>query len=74
MTELEIYGLIGEDGFRRLVRAFYAQVPADDVLGRMYPRDAVDPRAQGSCPCPGDEAVDDVISGYGRSADSDDLR
>jgi hemoglobin len=39
VTEFEIYGLIGEDGFRRLVRAFYAQVPADDVLGRMYPRD-----------------------------------
>ena len=29
----------GEDGFARLVRAFYAQVPADDVLGPMYPRD-----------------------------------
>ena len=28
---------IGEDGFERLVRAFYAQVPGDDVLGLMYP-------------------------------------
>jgi hemoglobin len=30
--------VIGEDGFVRLVRAFYAQVPDDDVLGAMYPR------------------------------------
>jgi len=28
---------IGEDGFARLVGAFYAQVPGDDVLGPMYP-------------------------------------
>jgi hemoglobin len=33
----QVYTRIGEEGFRRLVRAFYAQVPADDVLGRMYP-------------------------------------
>jgi hemoglobin len=39
VNELEVYGLIGEDGFRRLVRAFYAQVPGDDLLGPMYPRD-----------------------------------
>jgi hemoglobin len=30
---------IGEDGFVRLIRAFYAQVPADDILSRMYPKD-----------------------------------
>jgi len=35
--ELDVYGEIGEDGFARLVHAFYAQVPGDDVLGRMYP-------------------------------------
>jgi len=35
--ELQIYERIGEDGFDRLVRAFYAQVPADDILGPMYP-------------------------------------
>jgi hemoglobin len=35
--ELRIYDRIGEDGFARLVRAFYAQVPADDLLGPMYP-------------------------------------
>ncbi|MEQ1884074.1 MAG: globin [Bryobacteraceae bacterium] len=37
MEELEIYNAIGEDGFHRLIAAFYAQVPADDVLGPMYP-------------------------------------
>ena len=37
MTEEELYGAIGDDGFTRLVRAFYAQVPGDDVLGPMYP-------------------------------------
>src|SRR5689334_6332800 len=39
MEELEIYGVIGENGFARLVRAFYAQVPADEILGPMYPPD-----------------------------------
>jgi hemoglobin len=33
----DIYSRIGEEGFTRLVRAFYARVPADDVLGPMYP-------------------------------------
>lgn len=37
--ELEVYDRIGEDGFTRLVRAFYRQVPSDDVLGPMYPPD-----------------------------------
>jgi hemoglobin len=37
--ELQIYEQIGEEGFTRLVRAFYAQVPADDILGPMYPAD-----------------------------------
>lgn len=39
MTEDEVYEHIGEDGFARLVREFYAQVPADDILGPMYPSD-----------------------------------
>jgi len=34
----EIYGRIGEEGFERLVHAFYAQVPGDDILGPMYPK------------------------------------
>jgi hemoglobin len=37
LTDEQVYARIGEDGFARLVRAFYAQVPADDVLGPMYP-------------------------------------
>lgn len=37
MDEIDVYAAIGEDGFRRLVRAFYAQVPADEILGPMYP-------------------------------------
>ncbi len=32
-----LYEVIGEDGFHRLVRAFYSQVPGDDILGPMYP-------------------------------------
>lgn len=32
-----VYGQIGEAGFARLVAAFYAQVPADDLLGPLYP-------------------------------------
>ena len=37
MDELEVFTRIGEDGFERLVHAFYRQVPADDILGSMYP-------------------------------------
>ena len=35
--EAQVFQQIGEDGFARLVRAFYAQVPSDDLLGPMYP-------------------------------------
>src|SRR4026209_2772522 len=38
MQEEDVYQKIGEDGFARLVRAFYSQVPNDDVPGPMYPR------------------------------------
>lgn len=37
LDEHELYAVIGEDGFQRLVAAFYRQVPADDILGPMYP-------------------------------------
>ena len=37
LTDDQVYARIGEDGFTRLVRAFYAQVPGDEVLGPMYP-------------------------------------
>src|SRR5688572_6569676 len=38
LDEAEVYGMIGEEGFARLVRAFYAQVPSDPILGAMYPK------------------------------------
>jgi hemoglobin len=34
-----VYPLIGEQGFRRLIAAFYRKVPGDDILGPMYPAD-----------------------------------
>ncbi len=37
--EEQIYFIIGEEGFRRLTRAFYSQVPQDEILGPMYPAD-----------------------------------
>jgi hemoglobin len=37
MDDQDIYAAVGEDGFERLIAAFYRQVPADDVLGPMYP-------------------------------------
>ena len=37
MDDQDIYSALGEDGFARLIAAFYRQVPADDILGPMYP-------------------------------------
>ena len=37
MDDQEVYAAVGEEGFERLVAAFYRQVPADDILGPMYP-------------------------------------
>ena len=37
MNEDRIFSLVGEEGFTRLVAAFYRQVPGDDILGPMYP-------------------------------------
>lgn len=42
MNEQEVYGRIGEEGFARLLRAFYAQVPNDGILGPMYPPEDLD--------------------------------
>lgn len=39
MEEADIYSIIGEEGFTRLVAAFYRQVPQDDLLGLMYPEE-----------------------------------
>ena len=39
MDDNDIYVAVGEDGFARLVAAFYRQIPNDDILGPMYPPD-----------------------------------
>ena len=39
MEEHEVYAVIGQQGFEKLVAAFYRQVPDDDVLGPLYPAD-----------------------------------
>jgi hemoglobin len=39
VDELDVYARVGEEGFTRLVAAFYRQVPADPILGPMYPPD-----------------------------------
>jgi hemoglobin len=38
LLDTQVYELIGEDGFTRLVAAFYHRVPDDEILGRMYPK------------------------------------
>ncbi len=40
MDDADITNLIGEDGWERLVAAFYRQIPADPSLGPMYPATA----------------------------------
>ena len=37
MEEQEVFAALGEDGFERLIAAFYDQVPGDSVLGPLYP-------------------------------------
>jgi hemoglobin len=37
MTDMELYIHLGEEGFSKLVAAFYRRVPKDDILGPMYP-------------------------------------
>jgi hemoglobin len=37
VEEADVYPAIGEEGFTRLVAAFYRQIPGDDILGPMYP-------------------------------------
>ena len=39
VDEGDVYSIVGEDGFTRLVAAFYRRVPTDEVLGPMYPPD-----------------------------------
>jgi hemoglobin len=37
VEEQQVYNAIGEDGFQRLLSAFYRQIPGDDLLGPLYP-------------------------------------
>ena len=39
MEEHDVYSQIGDEGFARLIAAFYRQVPQDDILGPLYPAD-----------------------------------
>jgi hemoglobin len=39
VDELDVYAMVGEEGFARLIAAFYQQVPGDAILGPMYPPD-----------------------------------
>jgi hemoglobin len=36
LEENLVFAAIGEDGFRQLIHAFYAQIPGDGILGPMY--------------------------------------
>jgi hemoglobin len=36
LLDTQVYGMIGDEGFARLVAAFYRRVPADGILGPMY--------------------------------------
>lgn len=38
VEEAEVYQALGEEGFTRLVHAFYSQIPKDDILGPLYPQ------------------------------------
>src|SRR4051794_12305104 len=38
LLDTHVYGVIGEEGFRRLVAAFYRRGPTDDILSPMYPK------------------------------------
>ena len=37
LLDTHIYARIGDEGFERLVAAFYRRVKSDDLLGPMYP-------------------------------------
>lgn len=37
MDEAGVFEAIGEEGFARVVAAFYRRIPADPLLGPMYP-------------------------------------
>lgn len=37
ISESEVYSRIGDEGFQKVVAAFYRRIPQDDILGPMYP-------------------------------------
>jgi hemoglobin len=39
MTDEQVHEILGDDGFNRLIAAFYAAVRADDLIGPLYPPD-----------------------------------
>jgi hemoglobin len=39
MNEEQVFSIVGEAGFIRLIAAFYRQVFDDDILGPMYPKE-----------------------------------
>ena len=39
LLDTQVYSMIGETGFTRLVAAFYRRVQSDDILGPMYPKE-----------------------------------
>lgn len=38
LLDTQLYSIIGEAGFERLVAAFYKRIPSDDLLGPLYPK------------------------------------
>jgi hemoglobin len=36
LLDTQVYSLVGDEGFTRLVAAFYKRIPADPILGPMY--------------------------------------
>lgn len=41
MNEAEVMRVLGEQGIRRMVEAFYRRVRADDLIGPMYPQEDI---------------------------------
>jgi hemoglobin len=37
LLDTEVYSILKDEGFTRLVRNFYKRVPTDDILSPMYP-------------------------------------
>jgi hemoglobin len=38
LLDTQVHSIVGDEGFTRLVAAFYRRVPGDDILGRLYPK------------------------------------